>query len=155
MAKQNDSGAGCGILVAVVLLVGVILWLVGFALKLLAVAVAIAGVFFAGRLLLQARDHAAHRRAIEEAQQQVAALAADSASDLRTLLLDVDQVVRTRGVGTKFEETFYRNNGALNQMVRDIEGAITQLETAPDTELQLHSIARAERLRAQIRNTLY
>lgn len=77
MAKQNDSGAGCGILVAVVLLVGVILWLVGFALKLLAVAVAIAGVFFAGRLLLQARDHAAHRRAIEEAQQQVAALAAD------------------------------------------------------------------------------
>lgn len=132
-----------------------VLWIIGFALKLIAVAVAIAGVFFAGRVLLQARDQPTRQQAIDEAQQQVKAIAAESANDLRTLLIDVDQVVRTKGIGTKFEETFYSNSGALNQMIRDIEGAITQLETAPDTELQLHSIARAERLRAQIRNTLY
>lgn len=132
-----------------------VLWIIGFALKLIAVAVAIAGVFFAGRVLLQARDQSTRQQAIEETQQQVKAIAAESANDLRTLLIGVDQVVRTKGIGTKFEETFYSNSGALNQMIRDIEGAITQLETAPDTELQLHSIARAERLRAQIRNTLY
>ncbi len=153
--RDNNGCGGCAGLFAVILLIGFIGWILGLAFYLAGFAVIGAGFYFAYKQLRGITTDSKRRAEIEAAQQQIAELANESASDLRGMLFEIQNVIDTRGIGTKHEQALYEGTSNLDAIERDVEAVIRQLEIAPDTEMQLVAVVRAERLRARVREELF
>lgn len=153
--RDNNGCGGCAGLLAVILLIGLIGWILGLAFYLAGFAVIGAGFYFAYQQLRGITTDSKHRAEIEAAQAQIAELANESANDLRGMLFEIQNVIGTRGIGTKHEQALYEGTSNLHAIAQDVEAVIRQLEIAPDAEMQLVAVVRAERLRAQVREEVF
>ncbi|WP_146183479.1 hypothetical protein [Corynebacterium yudongzhengii] len=93
-------------------------------------------------------------REVEQMGESVALIAAETERDLIEALVDLDEVIRTRGVGTAYEQKLFANPASLRPLRRDLEALITKLSVAPDAGSGLAAIAEAEALRFDVRRKL-
>lgn len=149
--RNDDSGCGgCAAIIALAVVISFVGWLLGWALFLAGFTAIAAGFVYAYRFVSAAVKGKKRRREVEAAREEIAQLAADCADDLRSTLFQLQHVVATRGIGTRFAASFDQEQAGLRQLERDAEAVIRQLEIAPDAQMQLQAVVRAEKVRAHV-----
>ncbi|AKE40130.1 Hypothetical protein NG00_01966 [Corynebacterium camporealensis] len=81
-------------------------------------------------------------------------MAAETERDLIEALVDLDEIIHTRGVGTAYEQKLFANPASLRPLRRDLEAMTTKRSVAPDAGSRLAAIAEAEALRFDVRRKL-
>lgn len=95
-----NRNSGCGALILFALVVMAVLWVVGVALWLLAIAIPVAGLIFGGAMFVRAVDARRAVRVHEAVDAELDALARDASLDLAETIARFDTVLITKGIGT-------------------------------------------------------
>lgn len=85
---------------------------------------------------------------------EIEALRRETLDDLITFQLDVDQVIRTRGIGSSFQESMENNPLIEKTIRRDLDRAILLLQKSTTPASKLESVARAEIVKAKVLDEL-
>lgn len=140
MSRQNS---GCGMLLLGALVIGALLWVVGVALWLLAIAAPVAGFAGAGYFLLRARQsrELLDDRAAVDAELE--ALAQDAVLDLADTITRWDMLMVTKGIGTDLEG----REEEARQIQRQLFAAQESLLSAPSLAHRLAAVVHADTIR--------
>ncbi|MDN8576926.1 hypothetical protein [Corynebacterium sanguinis] len=151
---MDRKGGGCALLVGVAFLIGLVMWALAIALVILAGVVALGGIIVGGGIVAHAVSEVKRAREVDGIGETVAQMSVESERDLLATLVDLDELIRTRGVGTSSEGTFYTNPAALRTERRRLETMLTRLSVAPDTPSRLAAVVSAETLRVKVNAVL-
>lgn len=151
---MERRGGGCALVVVGILVIGLLMWALAVTLMILGIAVALGGIIAAGMIVAAALRERRRAGEVAEMNDVIALVAADCAQSLNTTLLDLDAFIRSRGVGTRHEQTLFENPGAFRAQRRQLEEMISRLRVAPDSTSRLTAIPEAEALRLRVRKLL-
>lgn len=141
MAKNSGSSPGCAGLVVVLVLIGLALYAVAVVLMVLGVILMVAAPTVAVGTIIWAWAQVAQRRRSTASLRELNVLASDSRADLSSLLLDIDYLEVTQGIGTEIDPTKF------SSLRRDAQARINLLEAASSPGQLVEALLDAESFR--------
>lgn len=147
---MDRRGGGCAAVLFAAVVIGLLLWALAIALMILGVVVGLGGVVAAGVIVARAIRGARRDEEVAEMGELIARTAQEAERDAISSLVDLDELIRTRGVGTAQEAALWDKPAALRGERRRLEATINRLAAASDARSRLSAIVEAEAVRMRV-----
>ncbi len=142
--------SGFGGFIALLFILALLMWGLAILLYVLAVAIPVAAAAIGVALTVHGWKGVHRRREVAGIDEQIAGMAADSATQLNDMISQWDYTIFTKGIGTPLQQALVRDPVEVHRQREELIRARSLLDAAPATPYRIEAIIAAERTRSRL-----